>query len=263
MTFTLPAFGQDADEYVPVVFDENDIWIKKFKEGTHRLRLLQEPTKFVTYREHYDGEIKKTFPCTEDTQTCLGCTSDKERTRKRPRQFAFNALDDQGRLNLYKVGTGVKDDLVDEMEDNGGTLLDRDVVIIRKGTTLDDTRYKVKLGDKYDVEFTEDIHNIKKVLADHYLQALEASGVDIEGLLEGPTDAAHEEPVAPKKAAAKKTAAKAAPVEEPADPEDSVEDWPLSKLKAYCEKNKIEFPDRGGRAVLEPLVKEHLEGPPF
>jgi hypothetical protein len=266
-SFVMPDFGQDADTYVAPVFDPDDIWIKNFQEGTHRVRLLQEPGKFVTYRQHYDAGIKKTFPCTEDTQTCLGCTSDAERTRKRPRQYAFNALDAEGNLGLYRVGVGVKEDMESEIADRvsegkSASLLGVDVIIKRTGKTMDDTKYRVKLGEEYPVEFTEDLYNIKKVLADHYLQALEAAGVDVEALLAESSEPEHDEPVAPKKAAAKTKAKSDKPGYEL--PEGSPEDWTLTQLKDYLTQADVEFNERAGRAVLEPIVTQHVkENLPF
>ena len=261
MTFTLPDFGQDADEYVPAVFDPDDIWIKKFKPGSHRLRLLVEPNKFTSYREHYSKVLSLSFPCTEDTNSCtMGCQSDHEATRKRQRFFAFNALDDQGRLNLFKVGVGVWEDLKDEQEEAGGSLLDRDITIIRKGTTMDDTRYKVRVGEPYPAPFDGEVYNIKQILAQHYMKALEASGADIENMLsqEAKSEAASipDEEIKP---AAKKAAPKGEATVTAIGNAEPVEDWPVSRMKAFLDEHEVEFPPRAARSVLEPLVEAQIK----
>ena len=261
MAFKLPEFGIDADQYVPVTFNEDDVWIKKFQVGTWRIRLLDEPgcdgtpkdsPKFKGYREHYSKDIKKTFPCTEDIKTCVGCTSDQEATRRRPQQFAFNALDAEGNLQLYKVGVGLWKDLKDEQSDNGGTLLDRDISIKREGTTIDDTRYRLKLaGQPYDVNYSGKMHNIRKILGTHYLEACKALGIDI-GEDDEPGDVAHEAPVSKTRSAAKSTTSAVASTE-------AVEDWQTSALKEYLDTAQIEYPAKGTRSVLEPLVKAHMK----
>lgn len=267
--FIMPEFGQEADTYVAPVFNEDDVWIRNFQEGTHRVRLLQEPAKFVTYRQHYDGGIKKTFPCTEDTATCLGCTSDNERTRKRPRQYAFNALDSEGTVRLYRVGVGVKEDMESEANDRKDegkdpSLTGVDMIIKRTGKTMDDTKYRVKLGDEYPVDVREDMYNIKQILATHYLQALEASGIDIESLMEGGTDTAHEAPVTDiKSKAATKKPSQVAAKKEPVTGDvvismDTIEECSLSQLKAFLTGKDIEFPERGTRTVIEGLVVQAL-----
>ena len=45
------------------------------------------------------------------------------------------------------------------------------------------------------------------------------------------------------------------------DPENPPEDWPLSRLKAYCDEHGIDFPLRASKNTLIPLVEEHLGVP--
>jgi hypothetical protein len=251
-------FGQKAGSYVQPVIDEDDVWIKTFRPGETRVRFLEVTGEWITYREHFDPGLRKSYPCTEDTSSCMGCTSDLERVRQRPRKFAFNALDDKGRLNVYKIGNKLKVRL-EGREQRQKTLLDRDYTIIRTGTTMDTTDYDFEYGDRYDIVFDKDLHNIQQILASQYLQAIETAG----GQEDLSTDAAHDEPVAPKKAKAapkvvedeepeEKPKAKVAP--KPTEDEEPFDEWPLSRLKAYLNANDVEFPERASRATLVGLA---------
>jgi hypothetical protein len=255
-----PKFGTRAEDYVPTEIDPDDIWIKTFKVGETRHRILQDTKDWITWREHYDPALRLSYPCTEDSSSCKGCTSDVERVRQRPRRYGYNALNDKGHLSVYKMGSKLKERLAGR-EQRQGTLTDRDYTIIRTGTTMDTTEYDYEYGDRYEVDTKElELYDIQDILAGQYLKALEAYGAKDEG--EPADDSAHDASVTPIDKA--KTTKK----DEPADNEP-VEDWPLSRLKAFLENERVEFPARAARSVLVPLVQEVLASdqktgePPF
>ena len=257
-----PVFGQRAEEYVPVEIDPDDIWIKTFKVGETRIRILQPTKDWITWREHYDPSVKLSFPCTEDSTSCRGCTSDVERVRQRPRRYGFTALNDKGHLSVYKMGSKLKERLAGR-EQRQGTLEDRDYTIIRTGTTMDTTEYDYEYGDRYEVDTKDlELYDIQDILAGQYLKALEAYGDEADS--EPADDEAHDASVTSidkgKAAKGKDKTEKASDWIEPFR-EEPVGDWPLSRLKAFLEKAEVEFPARAARAVLEPLAQEVLERP--
>lgn len=290
-------FGVKSKDYVPPTIDPDDVWIKGIMVGDHKVRFLEPTEEWVTYREHYDVSRRRYFPCTEDTQTCPGCTSDAERTRSRQRRYAFNALNDRGLLNVYKVGKEFRDRLA-KREQRVGSLMDRDYLLIREGKGKDDTTYDYEGQDISDCPFDGELFDIREALKNQYMQYLELlAGNETAG--DTADDAAHEEPVKaeePKKAAARTRTAKkdegdeaqtapaaAEPQAGSGDPSTGVEkdknsanafedgltvdqvdeildDWTLRQMKDYLEERDIEYPARAGRPALAPLVKQSYFG---
>lgn len=166
--------GQTTDEYAASF---GEVWIKGFKEGATRIRFCQEPEAspdhperppFVTWVQHYNRALGGYFPCSKK-EDCVGCNHPEERTRELQRQYYFNALDENGRLNVYRLGVKAYKILKDRYQ-RIGTIMDRDFTIIRTGDGLD-TVYVPEPGDKYDLELPTELHNIKAVLGAKYLEA--------------------------------------------------------------------------------------------
>lgn len=164
--------GQSANQYNQDRSEDDEVWIKGFKDGETRVRFLQPTDQWSTYAEHYNEDTKTGFPCTEDKETCVGCTDESEKTRKRSRRYAVNALDEQGRLNVYRLGTKLHRTLQGR-EQRLGTIMDRDYTIVRSGKGLD-TQYDVDPEKKYrlDRPVTE-IHNITRIVRDKYAKTYE------------------------------------------------------------------------------------------
>lgn len=272
------SFGTKSKDYTPVTIDPDDVWIKGLQTGDTKIRFLEPTDEWITYREHYDPAVRRSFPCTEDTNTCPGCTSDSERTKGRSRKYAFNALNDRGMLNVYKVGSKFRNRL-QQREQRIGTLLDRDYVLIRTGTNKDNTEYDYEGMERSDCDFDGELYDIPKALSGQYMQYLEMlAGADQEP---AGAEEVHEEEVKPKPrgqvsktaeeidaeyaAAQREKAAEETKATETADltPEqfdEELEDWTLSKMKDYLNEKGVEFPARAGRPVLGPLCKKAYFG---
>jgi hypothetical protein len=245
-------FGQRAEDYVPPVFDENDVWIKRFLPGQTRIRFLQPTKDWTTYREHFDPGHKITFPCAKEagSDTCLGCDSDSERTRNRSRFYAFNALDEKGRLQVYKLGVKLYKTF-QAREQRMDTILDRDYTIIRTGSSKDDTVYDIDPGERYplDGEIPE-LNDIPAILGKDYNDALQKFGVTDTS----PADSFQSEE--PK-------ASKSVKADEAQTQIEAPDEWPTAHLKAYLDEHKVDYKGITARAKLVTLVEKNIaEGGP-
>lgn len=204
----MPRFGETADKYDKRRGDENDVWIKGFREGETRVRLLEPTSSWITYREHYASEIKKFVPCSEDAD-CPSCQSVHEKTRNRSRKYATNTLDGDGRHGVHKINSRLYR-LLKGREERLGTLADRDYTVVRSGQGLD-TIYDLEPGEKYIIEIDFDMHEIGPLLEAAFDDSVRAyNGDDAE------EDEAEDKPVAKKAAPAQRVRAAEDAEEEPA-----------------------------------------------
>lgn len=180
--------GETTDEYEDRRASmQDDVWIKGFKPGETRVRILQ-PTRgkdgFTTYREHYKKEAGGGFPCGEDfdlfcpAESKHGLETDKQ-VQDRPRRYAFNALDEKGRLNLYKAGVKLFKKLQGH-EQRKGSITDADYTIVRTGEKLE-TDYDPERGDKYPIDEVPELYDIPEILGQKYAAALSYYHVDEKG----------------------------------------------------------------------------------
>jgi hypothetical protein len=135
------------------------------RKGETRVRFLAEIKDWQEYWEHYD-ETVKFFPCTGDRDSCPGCLSTVERTRKASKRYLAPVLDPKtGRVWGLKMGLELANRLSLRNDRNNGTITNRDYTLIRTGDGLD---------TEYDVEQEE----IVAINLDVY-----ADTIDVEQLL--------------------------------------------------------------------------------
>jgi len=276
-------FGETAEDYDTRRGDDDEIWIKGFRNKDTTIRILQPTREWVTYREHYNQDAKAFHPCTEDSD-CIGCNSEDERTRKRTRKYVANALDSEGRLNVYKFGSRMFRTLKGR-EERSGNITSRDYTIMKSGQGMD-TTYDIEAGDKYEIDDIPDLVDIWPLLEaayDRAVKLIEAGADD-----DGDDDAEDEPPARPiqrvakkvaepeddddtppppkpaaKKAAAKKVAAKkvAEPEPEPEpEPETTLdfEEMSTKEIKAWLDEQGVEYPDTAPRSKIIALAKEYV-----
>jgi hypothetical protein len=142
-------FGKSAEEAAaePGRGGGGGDFIKYLKEGDNTVRILQEPTEWKYYWEHF-SPAGFSFPCPRDKDDpldmCPGCSSDNEKMKKVNRRIAFNVLhsfNGQEYVDAMKIGPMVADKL-DNRYKRFGTVTDRDYTI---------TKYKSS-GDRWDFD---------------------------------------------------------------------------------------------------------------
>lgn len=143
-------------------------YIQNVKDGKDlRVRFLQEPEDWVKYREHYSDDTKF-VPCAGSEEECPACRSSNDKLKKSSRRYACNVLDvKEGKVIALKLPVDLANRVIAKCDRNGGTLLNRDLTLIRMGKGLD-TTYDVEVEDKVQMDLTR----------------FKTDWKDIEGLLE-------------------------------------------------------------------------------
>lgn len=247
MVATKPKFGQVASDYVPTE-GSDAVWIRTFKDPTTLIRIcpaegVNEAGQKVygaeawpTEREHFvRGSDFGTFPCVKRFgMDCPGCNDPSEEVRKPRRQYYVNALDEDGELrvfkfgvNLYKVFLARQERAMASNPRNKQPLSDRDYMIHRSGKGLD-TTYDPESGEKYEVDWPEELHDIEALLEERWEQAQEYYELGGGAAAEDEDDEPPARRVGAKKAAAKKTAARRPAAED----EDDAEETPTRRVGA-------------------------------
>jgi hypothetical protein len=276
-----PNFVQDADEYELTRSQDNEIWIKGFKGGETRVRPLIEATSFKTYQEHY-AEGFGYFPCSK-LKDCVGCTDESARTRERIRRWAFNALNDRGHQQVYKIGFKLQQQLK-ARQARVGTICDRDYIILRTGAQFNETQYSYEPGDKDGLEYDQPLYDIPAILSRKYADAVEAyTGVKVNpgdvAVTDGAT-AVRPSPAADEAQAVVVPAAESEEFTGPSVSELTGEEVALEKhenngvpklgnmsageLRLFLQHKSVEYPERAPRSRLLLLAEKWLaENPPF
>lgn len=142
-------------------------FLRNFKEGETVVRFLDEIDDWTFYREHYTP-TNKMFPCTQDPE-CPGCNHPSDKVSKSSRKYATSILlVKQGIVLPFKVSVTLSDRMENRSKRAGGTITDRDYVIIRTGQGLD-TDYDVDSGDKYELDSSKhERYNIEEILKETF-----------------------------------------------------------------------------------------------
>jgi hypothetical protein len=143
--------------------DGSPKWLRNVKDGKDlRVRFLQDPDDWMKFKEHYSPNTKY-FPCTQDS-SCPGCTSDEERLQYPSQRYIAQVFivhepgdaKDIGKVVPLKMSRDLANRMITRCDRNGGTLLNRDYTIIRKGNDKD-TTWDAEAEDKtpFDVSKVE------------------------------------------------------------------------------------------------------------
>lgn len=157
-------FGQRRGDAPEIESDGR--YLRNFKKGEVKVRFLEETQDWITFREHYlEG---KSFPCTQDKDNCPGCTHPDEDVQRASRKYATNLyLVDVEKTLPFRIPVSLAKSMDTRSDKNGGTILNRDYVVMRSGKGLD-TEYDVDSDERYALD-------TKSLLKD---------GLDINELLE-------------------------------------------------------------------------------
>jgi len=147
-------------------------WLRNFKAGDTKVRFIEECDDWIVYREHFmEG---KSFPCTQDRNTCPGCLSTDDQVSRASRKYATNVLmPETGYVVPIKMPVTLVNRLVARAERNNGTITSRDYIIIKDGKGLE-TTYDVEQDDKYDVDtdaLKRQAKDIESILTQSYVDA--------------------------------------------------------------------------------------------
>jgi hypothetical protein len=283
-TAVAPSFVQTAEEYEENRAQNDEVWIKGFRDGETKIRPLIEPNAMPTYLEHY-AEGFGYFPCSK-LKDCVGCTDESAKVRQRSRRFAFNALNDRGHQQVYKMGSRLHE-IFKSRQKRIGTICDRDYTIVRSGKNFNEISYIPEPGDKYEVEFSDALYDIPSLLAAKYAQAVAAYGGT--PVVAQPTPAPAQEASSPGLGAPEVNVTKgpdeaqaeasdvqfAPPAEEQAPsapapaPENSsgypvVDKMSAAELRDFLTAKSVDFPERAPRSRLAKLADEWIAAnPPF
>lgn len=239
----------------------NGIYMRNFPKGETKVRFLEEPDEWILYYEHYttDG---KAFPCTQETETCPGCTSEIESVQRRSRKYGTWVFNPQWNDTVpYKLAMTLANRLTARAERNGGTITNRDYVIIRSGEGLK-TEYDVDQDERYVMDIDTllgkaPMGSIEEVLQDMFSQVW-----GDPKQFDKPRKA--DEP-APKVTGTRATSPSAASTKESTTSADDVPDALLSKeeLKAKYEGldefKKPETEDELTEAQVRAMTRDQLE----
>ena len=288
-------FGSTASDYVP---NENDgeIWIRRFKDPSTQIRLCpatrvnREGKKVYgteawwSAREHYDDGVGA-FPCTEDDD-CVGCKDPSERVNKRTRTYYVNALDARGELRVYKMGStlfktfqGREARMLSNDPDNLQPLSDRDYIINRMGKGLN-TTYDPESGERYPVDFPDEVHDIEAIIAERYEQAERAYAGEepaptrTENATDTPRRRSEVQDDPPKRSGLRSTKPAAEAEEsdnEPAEPDvlpenptpEQIENAETAQIKQWLGRYEVEYARNAPRVRLVDLAKKLAEKAPF
>lgn len=127
-------------------------FMKYPKAGDNVVRILDEPDKWVYYWEHFNpGGFS--FPCTNERDTCPGCTSDNEKMKKASHKVAMNCFDGQY-TNVWKFPKKSVADKLKSRWERIGTITDRDYLItqIKSPNSVD---YDVEGQDKEPINLAD------------------------------------------------------------------------------------------------------------
>jgi hypothetical protein len=143
-------FGQKKSE-APPLSDNGGMYLRNFKDGDTVVRFLQPTDDWIIFREHYTAD-RRSFPCTEDRDTCPGCTSEIESVQRASRKYGTNIWLPKNDIVLpFRIPMSLAKRMVAREERNDDGILNRDYVVMKSGKGMD-TEYDVEADDKYAVD---------------------------------------------------------------------------------------------------------------
>lgn len=155
-------------------------YLRRFAKGETKVRFLDEPDEWIMFKEHFTPD-RKGFPCTM-AEGCPGCTSDVESVRRAGRKYAAQVLLIKSNQVLpFAIPVTLAERLAIRAERNGGTLVNRDYVVLRSGDGFD-TEYDVDQEDKYPLDLAELHKKIQVEIQDCFL----ASFNEVWGSVDNP-----------------------------------------------------------------------------
>lgn len=162
-------FGQRKAD-APPIMEGSGNYLRNFKDGDTLIRFIEETDDWIVFREHYTTD-RRSFPCTEDRDTCPGCTSDVESVQRANRKYATNVwLPKVDQVLPFRIPITLAKRVFSRAERNEGIVTNRDYVIMKSGKGMD-TEYDIEADDKYAVDLKDlrsKAMNVQEILADSF-----------------------------------------------------------------------------------------------
>lgn len=168
-------FGSKFTEEAATATAGDGGFARGFKPGETTVRFLEEMEEgystgpWTMYREHFDPQEQKSYPCLGDKRICPGCNSDNDRERRATQRYLANALTPDGYVNLYKIPQSLINTLLKLANRDKGSITKRDYTIDREGEGLK-TTYNAFPEDPAQV----DVESYKDEMLDHQKVLMEA-----------------------------------------------------------------------------------------
>jgi hypothetical protein len=155
-------------------------FMKYLKDGDNFMHIMDEPSKWCWYWEHYDRGEGVSYPCTNEAD-CPGCTSENEQVAKVSRRVSFNAWDGEY-TNVWKIPKTVADKLQNRFE-RLGTITDRPYIVTRLVTgTGKNAKYDFDLEGQDKGEYPEECDEYRRDPEEMLVQAYEEVWGSVAGL---------------------------------------------------------------------------------
>ena len=141
-------------------------YLRNFRDGDNEVRFLDEIGDFIVFKEHYASG--KSFPCTQDRNTCPGCKSDVPEEAKSSLRYAANVLLIENQMALpFRLPVSLVKQLETRAE-RYETIRDRDYIVVREGKGFN-TTYDLDSSEKYKMDFSEhETFDIEGILTDTF-----------------------------------------------------------------------------------------------
>lgn len=190
------------------------------KSGSLTVRFLEEPENWVNFYEHYDQQMKKSYPCIGTENNCPGCATEERRSSR----YLANALDvNTGKVIALQLPKDLTNSLVRKYE-RFDTLMDRDYILSRDGEGLD-TEYDADAEAPMKRKLTAHVlFDLQELLAKVYNEVF--GGDDDDDDDDEPAKPAAKKPGGRAKSAAAKKLA-----DEDEDDDDDEEEEPAPKSR--------------------------------
>jgi hypothetical protein len=164
------SFGQRKAD-APPIMESDGKYLRNFKDGDTVIRFIEEPDDWIVFREHYTTD-RRSFPCTEDRDSCPGCTSDVESVQRATRKYGTNVwLVKQDVVLPFRIPMSLAKRVFSRAERNEGVITNRDYVVMKSGKGMD-TEYDIESDERYTV-------NLKDLLV---------KGLDVQEILSASYD---------------------------------------------------------------------------
>lgn len=197
------------------------------KGGPLNVRFITEPEGWLSYGEHFDPAVRKSYPCTTEAD-CPGCRLGLDKKNK----YLANVvnLDNNDRVTALQLPISLVNRLVVKYE-KWGSLVNREMELSKEGADLDTT---------YDFDYSpEDNVRVDKWTPLNLEEVLQAAFDDVFGDADDddvPRPQAKEPALPRKRAAAPRRAA-----EEP--PEEPEEKEPPKRKRSEAAPRKASEPE--------------------